>query len=154
MVNFFKACFVPTPLCWNTPVPLLPCLYNWSTIDKFLTSSNISMFWTDAELPSNVTKNSIEVGEGNLQCIALHQDGLFVGGEDGVLRCLDVNSSTVQVVDTFLIGAPITSLDWSLFYNLLAIGSSKVTVYMSSMPIKVYLNFKPVQARGLHLSCW
>lgn len=77
-------------------------------------------------MPTKAVNKSSEVGEGNLQCIALHQDGLFVGGDDGVLRCLDVTSSTVQVVESFLVGAPISSLDWSLFFNVLAIGSSKV----------------------------
>ncbi|PIK58588.1 putative WD repeat-containing protein 96-like [Apostichopus japonicus] len=84
----------------------------------------------DSEMPTKAVNKSSEVGEGNLQCIALHQDGLFVGGDDGVLRCLDVTSSTVQVVESFLVGAPISSLDWSLFFNVLAIGSSKGSVHI------------------------
>lgn len=84
----------------------------------------------DSDLDTNTATKSKEIGEGCFQCIALHQEGLFAGGEDGVLRCLDVTSGTIQVVESVLVGCPISSLSWSLFYNKLAVGSTQGSVHM------------------------
>ncbi|XP_033122449.1 cilia- and flagella-associated protein 43-like isoform X2 [Anneissia japonica] len=74
------------------------------------------------------------LGDGVFSCMALHRDGLYIGGEDGILRCLDVTGNVVQVSDSCPIDSPITSLNWSPNYAKLAIGSSKgsLNLYDSS----------------------
>ena len=69
---------------------------------------------------------SLAIREGTLNCLALHREGLFAGGDDGILRCLDVNHGVVQVSDSWNSGAAISSLGWSPGYTKLAIGSPKV----------------------------
>ncbi|XP_071946948.1 cilia- and flagella-associated protein 43-like [Antedon mediterranea] len=80
--------------------------------------------------------NAQRLGEGAFSCMTLHRDGLFVGGEDGMLRCLDISGSVVQVSDSCPIDSPITSLSWSPTYSKLAIGSSKgsINLYDTSSP--------------------
>lgn len=44
--------------------------------------------------------------------------------QDGTLRCIDVTNDTVKVLDTYSVGTPITSLDFSTNWSHLNIGSS------------------------------
>ncbi|EDO42783.1 predicted protein, partial [Nematostella vectensis] len=62
---------------------------------------------------------------GGTDCLALHKKGLYAGGQDGILRCLDMTGSEVTVTEKVDTGATITSLCWSTDYSTLAIGSSK-----------------------------
>ncbi|XP_033633066.1 cilia- and flagella-associated protein 43-like isoform X1 [Asterias rubens] len=73
---------------------------------------------------------SLAIREGTLNCLALHREGLFAGGDDGILRCLDVNHGVVQVSDSWNSGAAISSLGWSPGYTKLAIGSPKGCLYL------------------------
>ncbi|XP_072177751.1 cilia- and flagella-associated protein 43-like [Diadema setosum] len=83
----------------------------------------------DGEVRSPSLNPGSVVTEGSMSALALHRDGLFCGGEDGILRCLDITKNIVQIRDSFNVGSPITSLGWSTTYSKLAIGSSQGSVY-------------------------
>ncbi|XP_041476459.1 cilia- and flagella-associated protein 43-like isoform X2 [Lytechinus variegatus] len=94
-----------------------------STLDKRMPS-----------MPEDGEDKSVNPGsvltEGSMAALALHRDGLFCGGDDGILRCLDITKNVVQVQDSFTIGCPISSLGWSTTYTKLAVGSSKGSIHM------------------------
>ena len=56
--------------------------------------------------------------------MALHKDGLYVGGKDGILRLLDVSSPTeISVLGSQPIGAPISTLTFDSDFTSLVVGS-------------------------------
>lgn len=68
------------------------------------------------------------MAEGAVNCIGLHKQGLFVAGDDGVLRHLEVSANTVKMIDSYQIGVSITSLSFNSSHYKLALGSPKVSM--------------------------
>lgn len=73
---------------------------------------------------------SLDVGPGSADCLALHKKGLYIAGQNGVLRCLDIKSTELKVLEQLDIGCAVTSLHWSPNYRSLALGSSKGSVHL------------------------
>ncbi|XP_077865529.1 LOW QUALITY PROTEIN: cilia- and flagella-associated protein 43-like [Saccoglossus kowalevskii] len=85
----------------------------------------------DPESTSTVSPSYNNVmRDGSLTCMALHKDGLFVGGEDGTLRCLNIARNDISLADSWPLGSPITSLCFSTNYTKLAIGSPKGSIHL------------------------
>lgn len=72
--------------------------------------------------------SSYIMAEGSFDAIALHRRGLYAGGQDGVLRLIEIKTEDCKVLEKCSIGQPITSLGFSPSYRHLAIGSSQVIV--------------------------
>eukprot|EP00795_Rhopilema_esculentum_P012071 gene12071-2664_t len=73
-----------------------------------------------------------ELTAGSVECFALNQQGLFIAGKDGYLRCLKIDSGDLQIVDRIDVRRPITSLSWSPAYDKLALGSDDGSVQIYS----------------------
>ena len=67
------------------------------------------------------------MGEGSVNCLALHKSGLYAAGEDGVLRHLQVTTEKARVKQAYPVGAPISSLLFNAPHNKLGLGSYKVS---------------------------
>ncbi|XP_015758446.1 PREDICTED: cilia- and flagella-associated protein 43-like [Acropora digitifera] len=72
----------------------------------------------------------VNVGPGSVDCLALHMKGLFLAGQDGVLRLLAISNSKPKILEQIDVGCPVTSLSWSPNYRSMALGSSKGSVYL------------------------
>lgn len=72
----------------------------------------------------------VNVGPGSVDCLALHMKGLFLAGQDGVLRLLDISHYEPKILEQIDVGCPVTSLSWSPNYRSMALGSSKGSVYL------------------------
>ncbi|XP_057306385.1 cilia- and flagella-associated protein 43-like [Hydractinia symbiolongicarpus] len=69
----------------------------------------------------------------HFDCMQLHSDGLFVGGKDGILRCLKIKDKQVSTKLEVNIGRQISSLHFSSDYQSLVIGSSEGTICTYSL---------------------
>lgn len=49
--------------------------------------------------------------------------------QDGYLRCLDVTNDNVKLLDSYNVGVPITSIDFSTNWSHLNIGSDQGSMY-------------------------
>ncbi|KAJ7376946.1 Cilia- and flagella-associated protein 43 [Desmophyllum pertusum] len=74
--------------------------------------------------------DTVDVGPGSADCLALHKKGLYVAGQNGVLRCLDISTPEPKVLEQRDIGCCVTSLNWSPDYHTMALGSSKGSVHL------------------------
>ncbi|XP_033756153.1 cilia- and flagella-associated protein 43-like [Pecten maximus] len=95
-----------------------------------------------ADLGQTRAKKSVRMGtnvtddlssmmlEGSLDCIGLHQKGLYAAGEDGVLRLINLKSDEFQVVEQSRVGFPISSLAFSHSYRHVALGSTKGSLFL------------------------
>ncbi|CAH1259174.1 CFAP43 [Branchiostoma lanceolatum] len=68
--------------------------------------------------------------EGSLNCITLHKNGLYAGGEDGTLRLISLASKDGHLSDVCRVSSPITSLGFSADYQHLAVGTSRGSVHI------------------------
>ncbi|PFX29198.1 cilia- and flagella-associated protein 43-like [Stylophora pistillata] len=84
----------------------------------------------DNEEQPKATDLSIDIGPGSADCLALHKKGLYIAGQNGVLRCLDIKSTEPKVLEQLDIGCAVTSLHWSQNYRTLALGSSKGSIHL------------------------
>ena len=65
--------------------------------------------------------------EGSLTCLVIHKKGLFVGGQDGTIRQLDIRTNQVRVQSSHALSVPITSMSFNPPHHKLAVGSSMVS---------------------------
>ncbi|XP_062576681.1 cilia- and flagella-associated protein 43-like isoform X2 [Saccostrea cucullata] len=68
--------------------------------------------------------------EGGADCVALHKKGLYVAGQDGIIRLVDLKSEEFKVVEQIPIGNPITSMAFSPSYRHLASATGKGTLHI------------------------
>lgn len=68
--------------------------------------------------------------EGSMNCLGLHQKGLYAAGEDGVLRLINLKSDEFQVIEQSRVGYPISSLAFSQSYRHIALGSTKGSLFL------------------------
>ena len=68
------------------------------------------------------------MGDGSVNCMALHKNGLYAAGDDGVLRHLEVTADRLRVKQAYPVGVPISSLAFNGPHNRLGLGSYKVNV--------------------------
>ena len=91
-----------------------------------VTNSNVSALFFFAGRASS--ELALTMGEGSVSCLALHKQGLFAGGEDGVLRHLQVTSNRAHVKEVYPVGVPISTLAFNAAHSKLSLGGSKVCV--------------------------
>ena len=72
---------------------------------------------------------TLSMGDGSVNCMALHKHGLYTAGEDGVLRHLEVTADRVRVKHAYPVGVPISSLAFNGLHNRLGLGSYKVKIF-------------------------
>ncbi|CAC5420248.1 unnamed protein product [Mytilus coruscus] len=88
----------------------------------------INMSRKQTKLGADDTSNSMI--EGSFDCIVLHKRGLYVGGQDGMLRLIDTKSEDCRVIEQCNINQPITSLSFPPSYRRLAIGSCEGSLHL------------------------
>lgn len=75
------------------------------------------------------TEMGSAITEGSMNCLALHKDGLYAAGEDGVLRHLEVSpTDRVRILASYPISSPVSSLSFSSSFQNLALGVTKVSL--------------------------
>ncbi|XP_074642124.1 cilia- and flagella-associated protein 43-like isoform X2 [Tubulanus polymorphus] len=76
----------------------------------------------------STAKSSASVGEvagyGAFTCLTLDRNNVIAGGEDGVLRLLDVSGHKLKSVETLQYGSPISSLSFNSSYSKVAVGGT------------------------------
>ncbi|XP_063433248.1 cilia- and flagella-associated protein 43-like isoform X5 [Mytilus trossulus] len=101
------------------------------------TSAANSRFQSQTDL-INMSRKQTKLGadesnsmtEGSFDCIVLHKRGLYVGGQDGMLRLIDTKSEDCRVLEQCNINHPITSLSFPPSYRHLAIGSCEGSLHL------------------------
>ncbi|CAG2236908.1 CFAP43 [Mytilus edulis] len=101
------------------------------------TSAANSRFQSQTDL-INMSRKQTKLGaddsnsmtEGSFDCIVLHKRGLYVGGQDGMLRLIDTKSEDCRVLEQCNINHPIISLSFPPSYRRLAIGSCEGSLHL------------------------
>ncbi|XP_076101523.1 cilia- and flagella-associated protein 43-like isoform X13 [Mytilus galloprovincialis] len=93
------------------------------------TSAANSRFQSQTDL-INMSDDSNSMTEGSFDCIVLHKRGLYVGGQDGMLRLIDTKSEDCRVLEQCNINHPIKSLSFPPSYRRLAIGSCQGSLHL------------------------
>ncbi|KAK3096042.1 hypothetical protein FSP39_022384 [Pinctada imbricata] len=93
-------------------------------------TSAASRYNSTADLPNTTDDVRAMILEGGADCVALHRKGLFVGGQDGVLRLIDVRREEFSVLEQVTVGAPITSMSFSPSYRRIALGSVNGSLHL------------------------
>ncbi|VDI25936.1 Hypothetical predicted protein [Mytilus galloprovincialis] len=101
------------------------------------TSAANSRFQSQTDL-INMSRKQTKLGaddsnsmtEGSFDCIVLHKRGLYVGGQDGMLRLIDTKSEDCRVLEQCNINHPIKSLSFPPSYRRLAIGSCEGSLHL------------------------
>ncbi|VDI25940.1 Hypothetical predicted protein [Mytilus galloprovincialis] len=93
------------------------------------TSAANSRFQSQTDL-INMSDDSNSMTEGSFDCIVLHKRGLYVGGQDGMLRLIDTKSEDCRVLEQCNINHPIKSLSFPPSYRRLAIGSCEGSLHL------------------------
>ncbi|CAH1784594.1 unnamed protein product [Owenia fusiformis] len=70
------------------------------------------------------------IGDGSMDCMALHKDGLYIGGTDGTLRFVDISGDEMRFIESYPLGVAISTLGFNTLYNKLAIGSPRGTLHL------------------------
>ncbi|CAC5420251.1 unnamed protein product [Mytilus coruscus] len=94
------------------------------------TSATNSRFQSQTDLINMSDDTSNSMIEGSFDCIVLHKRGLYVGGQDGMLRLIDTKSEDCRVIEQCNINQPITSLSFPPSYRRLAIGSCEGSLHL------------------------
>ncbi|XP_078310806.1 cilia- and flagella-associated protein 43-like isoform X4 [Crassostrea virginica] len=68
--------------------------------------------------------------EGGADCVSLHRKGLYVAGQDGIMRLIDLKSSEFKVVEQIPVGNPISSISFSPNYRHIAVATNKGTLHV------------------------
>ncbi|ELU02415.1 hypothetical protein CAPTEDRAFT_160880 [Capitella teleta] len=94
--------------------------------------------------------SAISMQEGSLRCLALHKNGLFAAGDDGILRHLEIQNDIIRFGESVHLGCPVTSMHFNSTHHHLAIGSSKgsLNVFSPGEPAKL----KPLF--DVHFGCF
>nr|XP_034327595.1 cilia- and flagella-associated protein 43 isoform X6 [Crassostrea gigas] len=68
--------------------------------------------------------------EGGADCVLLHKKGLYVAGQDGILRLIDLKSEEFKLLEQIPIGNPVTSMAFSPNYRHLSLATGKGTLHV------------------------
>ncbi|XP_048745697.2 cilia- and flagella-associated protein 43-like isoform X3 [Ostrea edulis] len=68
--------------------------------------------------------------EGGADCVSLHRKGLYVAGQDGMLRLVDLKSEEFKILEKIPIGNSVTALSFSSNYKRIAVATSKGTFHV------------------------
>ncbi|KAM4748788.1 cilia- and flagella-associated protein 43 [Rhinophrynus dorsalis] len=68
--------------------------------------------------------------EGRIKTMAFHKDGLFIAGNDGILRSCSIRGSELKVEDCWNANEPIESISFSPDSKLLSVATSKGSLYI------------------------
>ncbi|XP_040261533.1 cilia- and flagella-associated protein 43 isoform X2 [Bufo bufo] len=68
--------------------------------------------------------------EGNIKTMALHRDGLYIGGSDGILWVCSIKGSEFKMKECWNAKEPIECISFSPNYKALSIATQKGSVYI------------------------
>ncbi|CAN2390323.1 hypothetical protein PRIEUP_LOCUS359, partial [Pristimantis euphronides] len=131
----------PSVHCWSSASHLfVGCkggqLLSINPETQKMTALNLTMLTTAGELPRP------DLYEGDIKAMALHRDGLYIGGSDGILWLCSIKSSEFKMRECWNAKQPIASLSSSPDYKVLSIATQKGSVYIynykqSENPVQV-----------------
>ncbi|KAG8578874.1 hypothetical protein GDO81_010648 [Engystomops pustulosus] len=82
------------------------------------------------EPPADGESPRAAVYEGSIKTMALHRDGLYIGGSDGILWLCSIKGSEFKMKECWNAKDPIESLSFSPDYKTLSIATQKGSVYI------------------------
>ncbi|XP_053318960.1 cilia- and flagella-associated protein 43 [Spea bombifrons] len=72
----------------------------------------------------------IALREGSITMMALHRDGLYIAGSDGILRRCSIKGTEFKVENCWDAKEPIESISVSANYKMLSVATSKGSLYL------------------------
>ncbi|KAM8974806.1 cilia- and flagella-associated protein 43 [Pelodytes ibericus] len=69
------------------------------------------------------------LAEGRISAMALHRDGLYIAGSDGIVRSCHIKGSEFQVEECWHLTQPIENICFTADYTMLSIATSKGSLY-------------------------
>ncbi|KAM3925380.1 cilia- and flagella-associated protein 43 [Leptodactylus fuscus] len=82
------------------------------------------------ETPTDGESQRAALYEGNIKTMALHRDGLYIGGSDGILWSCSIKGSECKMKECWNASDPIESIGLSPDYKALSIATRKGSVYI------------------------
>ncbi|KAF4090507.1 hypothetical protein AMELA_G00052090 [Ameiurus melas] len=127
----------PSAICWSVSSDLYV-----GTKEGFLLLVNtesllVSILYNPhiKQSPSDCSENLV-IHENSFQRLALHSNGVFATGLDGVLQTLQIKGSQVEVVETLTLVEPVSSLCFSPDYKTLLLSSTTGRIYKYNPGLK------------------
>ncbi|XP_062851720.1 cilia- and flagella-associated protein 43 [Trichomycterus rosablanca] len=120
----------PCAICWSVSSDL----YIGSREGFLLSVNPETMLVTVLYNPQNKDslsddKEHLAMREGSFQSLALHNNGVFATGTDGVLRHLQIKGNQVEVVETLALEKPVSTLCCSPDRETLLLFSTSGSIY-------------------------
>ncbi|XP_056430962.1 cilia- and flagella-associated protein 43 isoform X2 [Hyla sarda] len=124
-----KPCVKPSTHCWSSTSNLfVGCeggqLLSVNPETQKMTILNLTEPSTAGESPREA------LYEGNIKTMALHRDGLYVGGNDGILWLCSIKGSEFKKKECLNVKEPIESISLSSDYKALSVATHKGSVYI------------------------
>ncbi|KAJ8013989.1 hypothetical protein DPEC_G00035570 [Dallia pectoralis] len=113
---------------------LNPCTICWTTSELYVgcQEGHLLQVYSNSLSVCVLISPSVDCPEfkqGSFQSIAPHKDGVFIVGEENILRCLQIKGNQVQVTQTWKLEEPATTIKCSPDNDILLLASSTGRIY-------------------------
>ncbi|XP_023698358.2 cilia- and flagella-associated protein 43 isoform X1 [Paramormyrops kingsleyae] len=127
-----RARLCPSAICWTASSELYVGCKNGHLLKVHPDNKSASIL-VDSKCNATGAGVAPLLQEGSLCSLVLHRDGLFAAGDDGILRCLDIKGTEVQVKQQWDLKEPIRKMCISPDYDILLLSSNSGHVYSRSL---------------------
>ncbi|XP_039590411.1 cilia- and flagella-associated protein 43 [Polypterus senegalus] len=120
----------PSSCCWSaTSDVIVGCEEGHLLLVTSETQNVIFLFNPVDEVTSQESLQRNLIQDGSLQSLALHSNGIYAAGNDGILRCFHIKGSQIEIEECWVTEESINYIEFSPDYKTLALSTSTGTVY-------------------------
>ncbi|KAG9490759.1 hypothetical protein GDO78_006209 [Eleutherodactylus coqui] len=124
-----KPAIKPSSHCWSSTSHLFVGCKGGQLLSVNPETQKITAL-TVTEPPTAGEVPRAALHEGSIETMALHRDGLYIGGSDGILRLCSIKGSEIKIKECWDAKDSIESLSSSPDYKALSIATQKGSVYI------------------------
>ncbi|XP_053573053.1 cilia- and flagella-associated protein 43 [Bombina bombina] len=125
----------PNVHCWSSTADLYVGCYGGHILSVNAETHQVTVL-KQKDLSGNERSNSVdEESIKHIKTMALHKDGLYVAGRDGILRCCYMKGSEYTVKECWNAEDPIESICFAPGYKIMSVATNKGSLHMYSHKI-------------------
>ncbi|KAM4675995.1 cilia- and flagella-associated protein 43 [Discoglossus pictus] len=124
-----KAKVQPNYHCWSTTSDLyVGC--NGGYLLSINTDTQKVTILQEKETSNAEEFSALVEKKENIKTMALHKDGLYIAGSDGILGCCNIKGSQFTLKECWDSGEPIEGIHFSPDYKMMSIATNKGSLYI------------------------